>query len=365
MERYFKHIITFIFCFFQVFSLFSQESGKFVLVIDPGHGGKDHGAPGAKSKEKNINLDVALLFGDMVKRNHSDVKVIYTRSTDKFLALEARSAIANKEKADLFVSIHANASESKRPYGAETYTLGLARTEANLEVAKRENSVILLEDNYDRKYEGFNPNSSESYIIFEYIQNKYVDQSISFASNIQKEFKTNSRRTDRGVRQAGFLVLRETSMPSVLVELGFISNPEEERYMISNAGQKSLAMSLYNAFVRYKNGHDKKMGITVKNNQDVNTPINVSNEDNMTIASNASSDGTIYKIQILTSGTKLSSKSKKLKGYDAEFYIADGMYKYTYGNSTNLKEINKILREISKDFKDAFVIQFKDGVRIK
>lgn len=221
---------------------------NFVVVIDAGHGGKDPGARGKIINEKSINLSVALKLGKLISSKHSDVKIVYTRSTDKFVELDERAEIANRNKADLFISIHTNSvAKGNQAKGTETYTLGLARTEENLAVAMRENSAILLEDDYQQKYEGFDPNSTESYIIFEFIQNKHMQQSVAFASEIQTRF-ASSRREDRGVRQAGFLVLRKTSMPSVLIEVGFISNRDEERYLASESGQQQLAKAISDAF---------------------------------------------------------------------------------------------------------------------
>ena len=225
----------------------------YTLVIDAGHGGKDPGAQIKTAKEKNINLAVALAFGKLVEQNCKDVKVVYTRKTDVFVALDQRANIANRAKADLFVSIHTNATAAKvGPRGAEPYTLGMHRAADNLAVAKRENSVITLESNYEKKYEGFDPNSSESYIIFELIQDKNMESSVKLAGLIQKQFRTTAKRVDKGVHQAGFLVLRETSMPSVLVELGYINNTSEAAYLTSKSGVNALAKSLYNAFVAYR-----------------------------------------------------------------------------------------------------------------
>ncbi len=211
-------------------STFGYNSDKFVVVIDPpGHGGKDGGAVRGIYKEKDINLAVALILGDLIEENLKDVKVVYTRKKDVFIDLDKRAQIANKAKANLFISIHTNstAAKSTTASGADTYILGLTRSAENLEVAKRENSVILLEDDYSTKYEGFDPNSTESYIIFEFMTNKYMEQSLKFATHIQKDFKNVAKRTDRGVRQAGFLVLRKSSMPSVLIELGLsITRPK-------------------------------------------------------------------------------------------------------------------------------------------
>lgn len=232
--------------------------GKFTLVIDAGHGGKDSGALGAFSKEKNVALNVALAFGSYVEKNCPDVKVIYTRKTDVFIPLQQRANIANRNKADLFVSIHCNAlPKGKISRGMETYTLGMHRANDNLEVAKRENSVILVEDNYKQRYAGFDPRSSESYIMFELLQDRNMSQSIDMARLVQEKVCNNVGRPNKGVKQAGFLVLRETSMPSCLIELGFITTPDEERMLNDKNKVDSIARSIYQAFVRYKNKHKK------------------------------------------------------------------------------------------------------------
>ena len=243
MNAYRRYILFIGICLsllFFPFCIGNAEAKDFVVVIDAGHGGHDPGAVGRISKEKNINLNVALKLGKLIQKNCSDVKVIYTRNRDVFIPLDRRAEIANNAKADLFISIHTNALANNRTAkGASTWTLGLAKSDANLEVAKRENSVILYESDYQTRYAGFNPNSAESYIIFEFMQNKHMEQSISLASEIQKSFGA-CKRVDRGVRQAGFLVLRKTSMPSVLVELGYISNRQEEQFMRTAAGQNKL-----------------------------------------------------------------------------------------------------------------------------
>ncbi len=234
-------------------------AGKFTLVIDAGHGGHDSGAPGAISKEKDINLKVALAFGKLVERNCSDVKVVYTRTTDVFVPLIERANIANRNKADLFISVHTNALDGgKISRGFETYTLGMHRANDNLNVAKRENSVILIEKNYKQRYAGFDPNSAESYIMFELMQDKNMANSVNLAKLIQSEVCSISGRVNKGVHQAGFLVLRETSMPSCLIELGFITTPDEEKYLNTADGQNTIAMGIYNAFLKYK----KRYGAT-------------------------------------------------------------------------------------------------------
>ena len=228
-------------------------SDKFTLVIDAGHGGHDAGALGAFSKEKDINLRTALAFGGYVERNCPDVRVIYTRKKDFFVPLHTRAEIANKAKADLFISIHTNSLPNKKiARGFETYTLGMHRASENLDVAKRENSVILVEKDYKQHYEGFDPNSSESYIIFEFLQDHFMAKSVEFAKFVQSNVCSLAKRQNKGVKQAGFLVLRETSMPSCLVEVGFISTPDEEQSLNNSATIDNIAKGLYNAFIKYK-----------------------------------------------------------------------------------------------------------------
>ena len=230
----------------------AAAAGTFTLVLDAGHGGKDPGALGKSGKEKNINLAVTLAVGKLVEENLKDVKVVYTRKTDVFIELSERAAIANRAKADLFISIHTNALPGKaQGRGSETYTLGMHRAADNLAVAKRENSAIMLEKDYESRYEGFDPKSSESYIIFEFMQDKNMERSVKLAQFIQKQFRS-AGRVDKGVHQAGFLVLRATSMPSCLVELGYITTQSEETYLTSQRGVDELARSIYEAIKKYK-----------------------------------------------------------------------------------------------------------------
>lgn len=403
--------LLFVLLIFLPFSL-KAAAKTFTVVIDAGHGGKDPGARGAIVNEKEINLAVALKLGRLIEDNHSDVRVIYTRKTDRFIELDERANIANRNKADLFISIHTNSvKRGSTARGTETYTLGLARSEENLEVAMRENSAILLEDNYQQKYEGFDPTSSESYIIFEFIQNKHMEQSISLASEVQKCF-TSANRSNRGVRQAGFLVLRKTSMPSILVELGYISNREEERFMKSDSGRNKLATALYNAFTKYKRDYDRRGGavagrasapsLNYTDDEDHSAGRRVSPATSETEKKenavqpdatsrgreagtsrrpeNASSSQTakkspavnrdtqgkvIYKIQILTSDKKLAPGSRLFKGYkNVGVYRDKGLYKYTYGESTSFNTIRTLRRRVARDFKDAFIVAFKDGKKI-
>lgn len=234
------------------FSIVTASAKQFVVVIDPGHGGKDPGAVNKNIREKDVVLGIGLKLGKLINDNHSDVKVIYTRNTDVFIPLIERSNIANKNKADLFISIHANFCSTPSTRGTETYALGLHRTKDNLDVAKKENSVILLEQGYKTTYEGFDPNLSESYIMFELLQDEFLNQSLSFADAVQQQFKTRISTENRGVRQAGFLVLRQSSMPSVLIESGFLSNQAEANYLSTEEGQQQIAVSVFEAFKKFK-----------------------------------------------------------------------------------------------------------------
>ena len=337
----------------------AQRKQTFTVVIDAGHGGKDPGALGSMSKEKDIALSVAKKLGEKINSTHSDVKVIYTRTTDKFIALDERPKIANKANAQLFISLHCNALDRRKtsPQGVETYILGLHRSQDNLEVAKRENSVIVYEDNYETKYQGFNPKEPESYIIFEFMSNKFLEQSLSFASLTQHELINGAKRTNRNVRQAGFLVLRETGMPSVLIELGYITNRDEERYLNSAQGQNTLANSVLKAFTKYKTEFDKRNGYVASSENNVKA-----NSDTESIM-----DSPIeYKVQFMTGSKLLNANARSFKGLTPVEYYKDGnVYKYTHGSSTNEKEILLILNKVKPKFKDAFIVEFQNGVRIK
>lgn len=359
-----------------LFTTLLSATNQFVVVIDAGHGGKDIGASRGKYKEKDINLAVALELGSLIKKSMKDVKVIYTRDKDVFVDLNDRADVANKAKANLFISIHTNSTKAKNTSvsGADTYILGLAKSEENLAVAQRENSVILLEDDYSAKYEGFDPNSPESYIIFEFMTNKFMEQSLNFASLIQTSFKTKARRPDRGVRQAGFLVLRRTSMPSVLIELGFINNSTEAAFLASKAGQKKMAEAIYEGFSNYKHKFDKKQGkvIAAQPSNEIKTP--VEKKDNTTTISESAKTNTSraankngkveYRIQILYSDKKLAANSPQFKGLSPVGYYKDNGYKYTYGSTTDIKEIEKLFKQARTKFRDAFVIRLVDGKRI-
>lgn len=371
-----------------VFTLAVAMAAKkgFTLVIDAGHGGHDAGALGTFSKEKNINLNVALAFGRLVENNCPQVKVIYTRKTDVFIPLHQRADIANCNKADLFISIHTNAlPKGARATGLETYTLGMHRASDNFDVAKRENSVILIEKDYKQHYEGFDPSSSESYIMFEFLQDKNMAQSVELARLVQKRTCAVAARPNKGVKQAGFLVLRETSMPSCLIELGFISTPSEEQFLNSDEGVASMGRGIYQAFCEYLAKYDKSFTVPFKPGEDVKPQMTEPEKETVKEEkkeekketkeekNNASqqteapekNEAPVFKVQILTSSVKLKSGSRQLKGQeDADFYKDGNLYKYTVGASTNYNEIYRLRKQLLDRFPEAFIIAFKDGQRM-
>ena len=356
------HLLTLLLC--MVTGLSAKD---FIVVIDAGHGGKDPGALSANKsiREKDVTLQVALMVGETIKKKHPEVNVMYTRQKDVFVGLNDRARMANKANADLFISIHCNAATNRSAKGAETYTLGIEeeRTERNLEIAKRENGVIFLEENHEKKYSDFNPNSPESYIIFEYMQSEFVKESIHIAQYVQENLTASANLRDRGVRQAGFLVLNATSMPSILVELGYISNTEEAKYLASASGQKKLSECISNAFEKYYADLTKQMD---------NTPIeymaNTKTEGSTNIQEKPSADMSgkpVFKIQFLTSSTKLKDNDKAFKGLTAvECYEEKGLYKYTYGATTDYNQILRTKKKVNETFKDAFVVAFINGKRV-
>lgn len=345
---------------------------RFTLVIDAGHGGHDAGALGAKSKEKNINLNVALAFGRYVERNMPDVRVIYTRTTDVFIPLHDRANIANKANADLFISVHTNALPAgKIARGFETYSLGMHRAKDNLDVAMRENSVISMEKGYQQTYQGFDPKSSESYIIFEFIQGKNMERSVEIARSIQNSVCQNANRPDKGVHQAGFLVLRETSMPSCLIELGFITTPDEENLLNDESRIDDIAKAIYEGFAKYKNKYDKRVTIPYRSqaSEGNGIPSIVPDSYKRTVApvkkqtpASVKSDAPIFKVQILVSSRVLRKGDAHFKGeenYDS--YQESGMVKYTIGASANYNEIYQLRKSLLDKFPEAFIIAFKNG----
>ena len=377
-------------CMFVMTSLAANK--RFTLVIDPGHGGHDAGALGAISKEKNINLAVALRFGKYVEQNLPEVRVIYTRKTDVFIPLNERANIANRANADLFISVHTNALPAgKVARGFETYTLGMHRAKDNLDVAMRENSVISMEKDYQQRYQGFDPRSSESYIIFEFIQGKNMERSVELARMIQRGVCDGANRPDKGVHQAGFLVLRETSMPGCLIELGFITTPDEERLLNDDSRVDDIARGIYEAFAKYKNKYDKSVSVPyrAKDSEDVNLPKIVPDQEpapktrvvtrgkqpkreeatpeqpkrvEKKVKKAEVADAPVFKLQIFVGSRNLRKGDAHFKGEtDYDSFQEGNLVKYTLGASTNYNEIYRLRKEKLEKFPEAFIIAFKNG----
>jgi N-acetylmuramoyl-L-alanine amidase len=388
----------------------NKVSKQMVVVIDPGHGGKDPGAISKGIQEKDVVLGIGLKLGKYISESYPDVKVIFTRNTDVFVPLIDRSRIANKSKADLFISLHANTCGTPSLRGTETFVLGLHRSNENLDVAKKENSVILMEDNYKQTYEDFDPNSSESYIMFELVQDNYLDQSLSFANDIQHQFKSRLESSNRGVKQAGFLVLRESSMPSVLVETGFVSNQAEANYLKSDEGQHVIANSIFNAFRKFKtkssgtstlehqivnsklkpdtsalsassekkqeNKPDEKVEIKIEEQKPVAEKKNIVQEQtsptkaptpSVEIPSNGVLDANsnaYYSVQIGANTIALEPTAANFKGLkEVRREKTDKYYRYYIGKETSLENITPILQKIKLKFSQAFIVYFIDGKR--
>ena len=333
------------------FHAFPQKGEKIqTIVIDAGHGGKDTGALGKVTTEKALNLAVALKFGNYIKENLPDVKVIYTRNKDKFVELSERAAIANRNNADVFISIHCNSTEvANSASGAETFVMGESKNEKNLAVAKKENAAILLEDNTDA-YDNFDPNSTEAYILFSLSQSLYQSQSLNLADKVQKQFASKGRN-DRGVQQAGFLVLWKTSMPSILVELGFINNTKEEQFLNSEKGQTQMALALYRAFEEYKREFEAENHISKPDSKE-DEPTSVVGD-------------TYFSVQFSSLDKKVPVTDKAFKGVtDVEVYEYNGAYRYISGRFLTKAEAIARQNEVRNlGFKDAFVIAFINGER--
>lgn len=375
---------------------------NFTLVIDAGHGGHDAGARGAFSMEKNINLSVALQFGRYVEKYMPEVRVIYTRKTDKFVSLIERANIANRANADLFISVHTNALPAgKIARGFETYTLGMHRAKDNLDVAMRENSVISMEKDYKQTYQGFDPKSSESYIIFEFIQGKNMERSVELARMIQRKVCDNANRPDKGVHQAGFLVLRETSMPSCLIELGFITTPDEERILNNTDRVNDIAKSIYDGFAQYRNKYDKRVTVpyrplqsgdveelkeqesqhqvepqrkneaqkkvgTLKKTKALKRtePQKKAEVQKRVVAQKKlePKDAPVFKLQIFVSDRILRKGDAHFKGEtDYESFREGNLVKYTMGASSNYNEVYRLRKSLQEKFPEAFIIAFKNG----
>ena len=409
MSRKF-YVFLLLICCFAVTSFAAKR--PFVLVIDAGHGGKDAGAPGKYSYEKNINLKVALAFGRYVEKNCPDVKVIYTRKTDIFIPLHERAAIANRNKADVFISIHTNSVASKKPIsGLETYTMGMRRSDEKLSAAMRENDVILIEDNYQQHYSGFDPRLPESYIMFEVLNDKNMLESVELAKGIQKNVCRIANRPNKGVKQDAFLVLRETSMPACLIELGYITTPSEEAYLNSSSNQEAMGRGIYQAFVEYKarathqpvpvkveepevpeqkvkeetpakqevqeasvvpetSEATVKQEAPVKQESPVKQEQPVQKEAPAKVEQPAKVDTVktiavtvpVFKVQFLASNTKMKAGDARFKGLEGvESYQEGGLWKYTVGSTGSYAEIRQIRAQVVKIFPQAFIVAFKNG----
>jgi N-acetylmuramoyl-L-alanine amidase len=345
--------------------------GVKTVCIDAGHGGHDGGCQGSSSQEKHVALSIALKLGAYIEQNFPDVEVVYTRKTDVYLKLWERAAIANKVKADLFICVHANANDNKAAFGTETFVMGLHKSASNLNVAKRENSSILLEEDYKTQYSDFDPNSPESYIVLTMRQNAFLAQSLSFAAKVQTQFTERVGRKNRGVKQAGFLVLHQTNMPSVLIETGFLTNKAEEKFLVSDLGQDYLASAVFRAFKDYKNELEGKQKIEIA---EVDKVVEEKKPDQEVKENEAPSKknkeelekGVVYKVQIATSSKKLALKPENFKGIKGvTIYEAGGLYRYTVGREANMTEANRLqVRLRANGFEDAFVVAFSDGKRV-
>ena len=386
-----RHFSVKLFIIFLLFVLadssFSQEKTSIRrVVIDAGHGGNDPGAIGRNAQEKNITLAIALKLGELIRENLQDVDVIFTRDKDVFVELYQRADIANRNKADLFISIHCNANPSRVFQGAETYVMGLHKSKQNLEISKLENASILMEPDYLTRYDGFDPGSDESYITFTLFQNAYLNQSTEFAAEVQNELKDRVGMDDRGVRQAGFLVLYKTTMPAVLIETGFLSNPVEESYLMSGTGQDHIASAIFRAFNSYKQRLEKTNPALIQARKDKpvdktdNTPVpgNVVKEVvkpvevptmNKTIKPDSSADlkpDIWFCVQIATYPTDIGVKNARFKGLSSvSVYQQGGVYKYIVGKEKELSKSMGLTKELrNKGFKDAFVVAFNGKERI-
>jgi N-acetylmuramoyl-L-alanine amidase len=353
------------------------------VVIDPGHGGMDPGAVSGGVQEKDIVLDLALRLGNKIRSTYPEVKVIYTRDKDVFIPLYKRADIANQNKADIFISLHANYVSSPSAGGTETFTLGLHRSQENLEVAKKENAVILLEENYSENYEGFNPGEAESYIMFENLQSEYQGQSIDFAAQIQNMFRQNLQLNDRGVKQAGFLVLRRASMPSVLVEVGFISNPNERKFLVSESGKEKVTESIFEAFRNYKKAIDDRSRFIMAADDTSPRPVadaTVQNTGNSSPAPPATTTANTrpappvknnpgaasqkwYGVQVAAMQKEIPTVAANFKGEKNVVRLKAGnINKYVAGNFGSFAEALRERNRLRSKFPDAFVVEVENGL---
>lgn len=364
LKNYFFKVFLLSILFFFSIQINAQSKSKFKIVLDAGHGGKDYGTVYHGNIEKKIALSTTLKVGELLDKD-TEIELVYSRKTDVFVELKDRANNANKADADLFVSIHCNGVKNFGPYGTETFVMGLTRSTTNLDVAKNENSVILLEKDYKEKYNGFDPNKPETLIGLKILQEEYLNQSIDLAAKVQANFTNTLNRKDRGVKQAPLWVLDASYMPSVLIEIGFISNVEEGSFLNSDDGQDKVAKAIADAISAYKkeyfNPSSTLNSIVEQKKDDVN-PI----KEEKPVVKPISTKGIVFKIQISASGTKLETSSTNFKGLDNISREQSGkLYKYFYGNENSYDEIQKRQEEAkSKGYTSAFVVAYKDGVKI-
>ena len=371
MRTHLPYIFVFFSFLFVSFSTpfyaFQKNTDKFVVVLDAGHGGNDPGNVGNGFKEKEIALNIVLAVGKSLEK-HPNIKVIYTRKTDVFIPLRDRAKIANNANADLFVSIHCNSHHSSA-HGTETFVLGLHENQRNFEIAKKENEVIFLEDDYKSHYEGFDPNSPESFIGLTLMQEEYLDQSTQLARLIQDNFAKTLNRVDRGVKQAGFWVLHSTYMPSVLVETGFLTYKPEGVYLNSAKGQGEVSLSIYKGIMDYKMKLDRNIGQNVYNDYSnidtVNETVVVEDVSNNT--AEKLYPNTVFKIQLAASSNKIEPKSYNFKGLKNISMEKDGkIFRYFCGNTSDYNEIKKMAEAAkSKGYRDSFIVAYQNGKRVK
>lgn len=336
-----------------------RAADPWVIVLDAGHGGKDPGALGKRSKEKDIVLDIVLRIGKYLGENMQDVKVVYTRSTDVFIELDRRARIANDAKADLFVSIHCNANAKTSPHGTEVFIMGLNKTDANLEVAMKENSAALLEDNHEDRYDGIDPNSSEAYIAFSLFQNVYLDRSLSMAQLVMKYMNKHVGLLDRGTKQAPFFVLYKTAMPSILIETGFISNENDEAILMSEAGKEKIAWAIYLAINDYRNE-------TTGTNHQAASMRHVEADNPVQNNNSGQTNAVVFKIQFASFKEVISVSDKRFSGLPNVSYSKSGTYyKYYCGETASYTEACATLEKVKqKGYSDAFLVAFNNGSSI-
>lgn len=351
--------------YFSSFSLLAQSKNNFKVVLDPGHGGKDFGTNHNGNVEKNIVLQVALKVGEILEK-HSDIDVLYTRKTDVFVAVKERSVFANESKGNVFISIHCNGVASNEASGTETFVMGLSKNKSNLEVAKKENAAIILEDDYKTKYAGFDPSSPESLIGLTLMQEDYIGQSIDLAGKVQNGFTNVLKRKNRGVKQGPFWVLHGAFMPSILIELGFVSNKEEGAYLSSAKGQKELAESIAQGIISYKNNY---YGTSKSSSSTPSKSVAKEEEktaNNTPISNSVTKSGVVFKIQISASNRVLELKPKNFNGLkDVSMEDEGKLKKYFYSETQDYEIAKQLLGEAKdKGFNSSFIVPFKDGKKI-